>query len=335
MTHERLIFPVGQGGFAGERIGDYVVVFDCGSISSTSMVESTIDLLSRVVNHVDLLCISHFDNDHVNGIRYLLSYLTVKKVLVSWVPQELRTAYGVYTNGAYTATMGLLRDNDVIVEEIGAEGNEEIKEGVKDIWEWIAKSMMTTVEFNRIISKIQAAGIDVSKLTTDPDYLENNKENVNMAFKDGFGVKGPNSKGLIMLSQKCQDAPKTNTEIWRGCWWKCSPWVKVGEFEEMACLYVGDVDLKNRVNNQLVKDFLNNHRWGQILLMMQIPHHGSQYNIGNQFETDFPARYYFVNDIDTKRLQKSVNLFKSLTKQKKLMVSRDQCQNLIWNVTSF
>ena len=335
MRHERFIFPVGQGGFAGERIGNYVVAFDCGSISSTSMVESCIDHVNREIDHVDLLFISHFDNDHVNGIRYLLSYTTVKKAVVSWIPQELRAAYGVYTNGAYTATMGLLRGDNVDVEEIGEEERDEKSYDIRKIWEWIAKSMMTTAEFNKIMANMRAAGIDVPKLTSDPFYLENQKENVNAVFKDEFGAKGPNTKGLIMLSQKCAGAPKSATVIGIGCWRRCWPFDKREFFDETSCLYVGDADLKNKANNKLVKDFLNNHRWEQLLLMMQIPHHGSQYNIGSQFETDFLARYYYVNDIDTKRLQKNVNLFKSLTSQKNLMVSRGLCKDLIWTMTRF
>ena len=96
-----------------------------------------------------------------------------------------------------------------------------------------------------------------------------------------------------------------------------------------SCLYVGDADLKNGTNTKLVQDFLKVHLNETMLLLMQIPHHGSQYNIGALFETDFPAHYYFVNDVDTKRLQKSPGLFKSLTGQKKLLVSRGKCQNLI------
>lgn len=335
MRHERFIFPVGQGGFAGERIEDYVVVFDCGSISSTSMVESCIDRVYREIDHVDLLFISHFDNDHVNGIRYLLSYLTVKRAVVSWIPKELRAAYGVYTNGAYTATMGLLRDNNVEVEQIGEEERNEKNYGFQQIWEWIAKSMMTMDEFKKITANMQAAGIDVARLTSDPYYLENQRENVNTAFKDEFGAKGPNTKGLIMLSQKCAGVPKSETVIDIGCWLGCGPFDRMGTFEETSCLYVGDADLKNKTNKKLVKDFLDNHRWEQLLLMMQIPHHGSQYNIGAQFETDFSARYYFVNDIDTKRLQKNVNLFKSLTSQKNLLVSRGLCMDLIRAKTWF
>ena len=333
MIHERFIFPVGQGGFAGERIGDFVVVYDCGSISSSSMVEDCIDHASRYVDHVDLLFISHFDKDHVNGLRYLLSQVKVAKAVVSWIKPELRAAYGVYTNGAYTAVMGVLRGSDVGVDEIGSEEREE-GAFVKDIWEWIARSMMTVVEFNGVIARMQAAGIDVRRLEKDPYYLENQKENINTAFKDEFGAKGPNTKGLIMLSQRCKDVKIQFAELYKGC--PCNngcgfcvgPQV-IDRTNATSCLYVGDADLKNGSNNQLVQGFLKAHLNESMLLLMQIPHHGSQYNIGAQFETEFPALYYFVNDVDTKRLQKSPVLFKSLTGQKKLLVSRGNCQDLI------
>jgi hypothetical protein len=95
---------------------------------------------------------------------------------------------------------------------------------------------------------------------------------------------------------------------------------------------VDDADLKNTTNNQMVQDFFSKNRTEVPLLLMQIPHHGSQYHIGAQFETDFPAKYYFVNDEDTKRLQKSITLFGSLMKQKNLLVSRGNCQDLIRSV---
>lgn len=332
--HERFIFPVGQGGFAGERIGDFVVVYDCGSLSSTSMVEDYIDQASLYVDHVDLLFISHFDNDHVNGLRYLLSQVQVKRAVVAWIKPELRAAYGVYTNGAYTAVMGLLRGDDVSVDEIGSEEREEGTYDVKDIWEWIARSMMTVAEFNIVIARMQNAGIDVPRLTKDPYYLENQKENINTAFKDEFGAKGPNTKGLIMLSQRCEKVEGNKTSLYKGSW--CIDGYRryvrprlINELPETSCFYVGDADLKNKTNNSLVQGFLKKHLKEAMLLLMQIPHHGSQYNIGVQFETDFPAHYYLVNDVDTKRLQKSPALFKSLTGQKKLLVSRGVYQDLI------
>lgn len=63
-------------------------------------------------------------------------------------------------------------------------------------------------------------------------------------------------------------------------------------------------------------------------MLMQIPHHGSHYNIGARFERDFEARYYFVNDIDTDRLEKNPVLYNSLTSQKKLLISGGKCTDL-------
>ena len=67
--------------------------------------------------------------------------------------------------------------------------------------------------------------------------------------------------------------------------------------------------------------------------MMQIPHHGSQYNVGARFETDFAAKYYFVNDITTKRIQGNQRLYNSLMSQKNLLVVNENCKNLVVTIT--
>ena len=147
IIHQRFIFPVGQGGFACEMIGDYIVVYDCGSLTSNSMVESCIEYLSTITNHVDILFISHFDTDHVNSIRYLVSSVLVKKAVMSLIPKELKAAYGAYTNGAYTSIVGLLTGNDIEIIEVGGEEDSKHLIVYQDIWEWLAKSMMNKTEF--------------------------------------------------------------------------------------------------------------------------------------------------------------------------------------------
>lgn len=330
IVHQRFIFPVGQGGFACEMIGNYVVVFDCGSRSSNSMVESCIEHLSTITDHVDILFISHFDADHVNIIRYLISSVQVTKAVMSLIPQELKAAYGVFTNGAYTSIVGLLTDNDIDIIEVGGEEDDRLLP-YQNIWEWVAKSMMNNAEFASVTTHMQAAGIDTNRLN-DASYLESKKVDINNAFKAVFGAKGPNTKGLIMLSQHCKGVNVKSTEIFKGCRIGCMSYRMEAECNVSSCLYVGDADLKNRTNNQMVQSFLDHNRTENPLLLMQIPHHGSQYNIGAQFETDFPAKYFFVNDEDTKRLQKSAGLFGSMMKQKKLLVSRGHCQDLIKNI---
>ncbi len=326
--HKRYIFPVGQGGFSLEEIGDCVVVYDCGSLTSNSMVESCIDWISQHINHVDWLYISHFDTDHVNSIRYLLSSVKVFSAVVSMIPQDLKAAYGVYTNGAYTTIMGLLAGNDVNIIEVGGEENIAHTSAFQSLWEWIAKSMMTKSDFSSVMTNMKGAGLDLAKLS-DADYIESEKVEINGAFKSVFGANGPNRKGLIMLSQRCKAAVvRQSTVIKRGIM-RFVSYGSLLESPETSCLYVGDANLRNKANRQIVTGFLNHYRSEEKLLLMQIPHHGSRYNIGAQFETDFSAHYYFVNDEDTRRLQGSANLFKSLMSQKKLLVARGVSQDLI------
>ena len=62
---------------------------------------------------------------------------------------------------------------------------------------------------------------------------------------------------------------------------------------------------------------------------MQIPHHGSKSNVKPNFENKYPAKYYFVNDKDTNRIQKNATLYQSLAQNKKLLVSRALCPDII------
>lgn len=80
----RTIHPVGQGAFytekfynRGEDNAEHTVVFDCGSKTKIGGAKKV--CIERIVNnsldsnqHIDILFISHFDIDHVNGIGYLL-----------------------------------------------------------------------------------------------------------------------------------------------------------------------------------------------------------------------------------------------------------------------
>ena len=327
MVHKRCIFPVGQGGFAVEKIGDFVIAFDCGSSTSVGIVESCIDLLLRQVDKVDVLFISHFDKDHVNSIAYLLKKVKVVKAITAMIPDELKTAYGIYTNGAYGAIMNLLTENGVETDRVGEEG--QTYTDLSSIWEWIAKSMMTNAEFTQIKSQLHRMGLDVTRMN-DAHYMEREKENVNNAFKEVFGAKGPNAKGLIVLSQKTGNVVTRGCDLYIGC---CHSFQPKECHEESSCLYVGDADLRNWNSKAFVQAFLQRRRTGKVLLLMQIPHHGSQYNRGTHFETDFPSILYFVNDVDTKRLQNNPELLTSLKLQNKLLVASDRCRDMIVGIT--
>ena len=88
---QRIIHPSGHGAFFTERIiqegkADFIVVYDCGSFDNYPIEQK---LLANEVNEfinagdkIDILFISHFDSDHVNGIKHLTPYLSSRTKLV-------------------------------------------------------------------------------------------------------------------------------------------------------------------------------------------------------------------------------------------------------------
>lgn len=332
MYHKRKLCPVGQGGFSIEMIENFTVAYDCGSTSSKNMVENCIvHLSSSVFDHIDILFISHFDKDHVNSIRHLLNSVTVKKVVTPMIPTDLKIAFNVYTNESYQTFFDLIDEfnGEVKIEEIGEEDAPKryVYDTSHPIWEWIAKSMMTQNDFSNITTYLRNNGMDMTRLN-DADYLELEKEKVNKAFKKVFGWKGPNSKGLVVLSQHCKGVATNNCDVWTGC---CGHRRRqhLDYYKVSSCFYIGDADLKNRANNKALKVFLHDNMNETNLLLMQIPHHGSHHNIGVNFESDFPSKLYFLNDIDTSRLKKMPILYMSLTQNNRLLVVKDMCADMV------
>lgn len=82
----RSFLPVGQGAFycecfrKGMKDEKLNIVYDCGSTTNVAYVEKEIKHTFEKGEIIDALFISHLDEDHVNGIPFLLSYCNVKKI---------------------------------------------------------------------------------------------------------------------------------------------------------------------------------------------------------------------------------------------------------------
>lgn len=83
MILKRVFHPIGQGAFFTEQFFDeatdellYNVVYDCGSLSKAikSQIRSCIKSVFHDKKTVDVLFISHFDDDHVKYIDSLLEF---------------------------------------------------------------------------------------------------------------------------------------------------------------------------------------------------------------------------------------------------------------------
>ena len=101
----RMVHPIGQGGFVSETVlGDgFTVVFDCGSKTKDheKLLVREINRLKGWTDHIETLVISHFDEDHYNGLSLLVSSFPIREVIVPSIPKEFRRVYDSLTGGAY------------------------------------------------------------------------------------------------------------------------------------------------------------------------------------------------------------------------------------------
>lgn len=295
--HCRFIFPVGQGGFAFEIMGNTTVIYDCGSLN-VSLVQKYVNLLVRYgINHINYLFISHFDEDHVDGLTYLLSKIpSVQVAIMSRVPNQYQLAYNAATKGAYQRIRNMLFRREIRIEE--AQEQEPIRHTYSNganipVWEWIGESMLGAKDWTTLDTKLQNNNINTAQLS-NPQYVNQNRKAINQSFIDAFGKKGPNAKGLMMLSHELVPAyaifvPKLGNKVWH-----------LHEFA--GCLYTGDNYLKGQKVTR-ARNFVAHHHVPQLLLA-QVPHHGSNQSSSSTMRK-LGAFEYFVCDKSNVRYNKN------------------------------
>jgi hypothetical protein len=96
-------YNVGQGCFYGGAIKhnktNFVVVYDCGSVTKGKPLKPAINEFKQKFSHIDLLIISHFDQDHVNGIEELIKGIRVERIIMPYMPLWYRILLIAKTSG--------------------------------------------------------------------------------------------------------------------------------------------------------------------------------------------------------------------------------------------
>jgi hypothetical protein len=105
-------YPVGQGLFSTgsiycdeEEVPRFLWVYDCGTTSSQRLVDSGIERLKDYAGarpFIDLLTLSHFDQDHISGVARLLEEFKIGTLMLPYMPlaQRLVLAFEVGSGGA-------------------------------------------------------------------------------------------------------------------------------------------------------------------------------------------------------------------------------------------
>ncbi|VEI77118.1 DNA internalization-related competence protein ComEC/Rec2 [Mannheimia haemolytica] len=89
----RSFHAVGQGAFYSERfINDsniaFNVVYDCGAMPKSKVIDRVIKESFKESDDIDILFISHFDSDHVNGIEILKKNRNIKRVVMPLLAEK-------------------------------------------------------------------------------------------------------------------------------------------------------------------------------------------------------------------------------------------------------
>jgi hypothetical protein len=91
----RIFHPVGQGAFFSEHFDEatkpFTIVYDCGSLTLDAIsMRTKVNSSFRKGQVIDVLFISHFHADHINGIDFLKNQCKIRNVVIPYLTEEAK-----------------------------------------------------------------------------------------------------------------------------------------------------------------------------------------------------------------------------------------------------
>ena len=236
---KRVLHPVGQGAFFTEQFYDkaqdkllYNVVYDCGSTSTDIQTQMERDIKNCFHDKktIDVLYLSHFDDDHVNYVNHLKAngHLQGTRIFIPMLAIEERLGIEPYaTNYQYIRSLNeqdksgtkviRVRFDEGAPEE-GNSANRLDPLRISDIQEETIPSGTPLVpnipnaniiwyytpfniQFQQLISdfktKLQNEGLDYYRLK-DVDYVTDNKDKLKKIYQ-GLGKKPKEGTAINLM----------------------------------------------------------------------------------------------------------------------------------------
>jgi hypothetical protein len=315
MDFERIFHPVGQGAFYTERhFSDdkqHVVVYDCGSLNRKSKskpcekkLKKRIESMFYKKQEIDVLFISHFHYDHINGIEFLKKHCKIKRVVMPYVDDKAKVLLKIFNriNGgtfhlpliddpeAFFGGIPIITIKDFLPE---ASGNDALNNPSKNLsgisrsqeedsgtlftlsseikdWYYIPYNFKDSNRREEFEMALKSFSLRLSDITAD--NIEKHIETLRKAYSKVSG-KDLNENSMVLFSGKKDENTIT-----------CSGHCPSKEIKNSGCLYTGDVNLKlpEIVKNLRSKLGILYNRIGTL----QVPHHGSVYDFDNSILHD-------------------------------------------------
>jgi beta-lactamase superfamily II metal-dependent hydrolase len=302
----RTFHPVGQGAFYTERHNfngtDFTIVYDCGSTTLKGRkLERKIESTFPKDQQIDILFISHFHADHINGIEALAKHCKIKRVVMPFLDEDAKTLIRVNNliDSNYSDTRLIDNPEDFFGDdipiitinpaEIAQNDNGINLEGATEIttinthrrdfesgtvfipfsgidWFFIPFNYKHDVRKNQFVKALKACGLTLKGIDTI-DEINKHKSDIINAYKKVDGDLNTNS--MILFSGKKSDDPVR-------CFQPYENFYFYRHHLHSGCLYMGDIDLNEP---SIVKDI--NAKFKPLLPFIgtiQVPHHGSVHN---------------------------------------------------------
>jgi hypothetical protein len=211
-------YNVGQGTFYGGAIEcnkhKFVVVYDCGSITRNNPLDQPIHEFRNEFDHIDLLIVSHFDKDHVNGIERLIHEKRVETIVLPYMPLLTRLALVAsqnsddanYISFVANPTNYLLGDRFNVgqicyVDQGGAGNNSEVIEPVDPKFD---RELDDNLDFGDLSLNLPESDSEVQEriLTDQPDL--NDEKTRFLSFNTRLTV-GKELWEFVFYHRKTQD----------------------------------------------------------------------------------------------------------------------------------
>ena len=126
--------PVGQGLFTSGFITtcdsnpEFQWVYDCGTSNSQKLIQRAVDGLAHGITNEELqmVVLSHFDRDHINGLIILLDKFKIKLLILPYIPltERLMQAFADGVD-SQSEEIGIYIDPIGAIRKLGEEGSIE------------------------------------------------------------------------------------------------------------------------------------------------------------------------------------------------------------------
>jgi beta-lactamase superfamily II metal-dependent hydrolase len=281
----RTFHSVGQGAFYTEKhiLGNgkkFTVVYDCGSKAKTHL-ETRIASIFPEKYQIDILFISHFHDDHINGIDFLKKHCCIKRVVMPFVDDESKvllkaispaSVWNLIDNpkgyfGDATPVTKVKTDPDsdnsqpVAVENMPPEILSGKRITTSD-WFYIPFNYEDTIRKPQFIEELKNQGLNITDIT-EIENVKKYKNKIKTAYNNIGGDLNINSMALYSGKQQNDAITFMNPHL-------CT------ENLQSGCLYTGDIDLNQEGIVDDLKSKLND--FFSYTGAIQIPHHGSEKN---------------------------------------------------------